>query len=125
MREHEGIAEVLESERFAALHLPDPAKNPQMADLILVPKAGYAFSNEANSEDSITEVAAASGNQGQHGFISANPRMNGVFVAWGHGIKAGVKLGLVDNIDVAPTIAELLGEKFPGVDGKVLGEILR
>jgi arylsulfatase A-like enzyme len=125
MREHEGIAEVLGPERFAGLHLPDPAKNSQMADLILVPEPGYAFSNEANSEASITEVTAAPGNQGQHGFLSTNARMNGVFVAWGRGIKAGVKLGLVDNIDVAPTIAEVLGEKLPGADGKVLREILK
>jgi predicted AlkP superfamily pyrophosphatase or phosphodiesterase len=125
MREQEGIAEVLLPEQFAALHLPDPAKNPQMADLILVPQAGYAFSNEAAGESSVTEVTPASGNQGSHGYLSTNPKMNGVFVAWGRGIKPGVKLGIVDNIDVAPTIAELLGEKLPGVDGKVLREVLR
>lgn len=124
-REQEGIAEVLAAESFATLHLPDPAKNRQMADLILVPKAGYGFSNEANGEESVTEVQGAPGNQGQHGFLATNPRMNGVFVAWGHGIKAGVKLGLVDNIDIAPTIAALLGEKFPSADGQVLREILR
>jgi Type I phosphodiesterase / nucleotide pyrophosphatase len=37
---------------------------------------------------------------------------------------AGMKLGLVDIIDVAPTIATLLGQDLPGADGKVLGEIL-
>jgi hypothetical protein len=51
--------------------------------------------------------------------------MNGVFVAWGRGIKPDVKLGMVDNIDVAPTIAELLGEQLPGTDGKILHEILK
>jgi hypothetical protein len=35
-----------------------------------------------------------------------------------------MKLGLVDIIDVAPTIATLLGQDLPGADGKVLGEIL-
>lgn len=46
--------------------------------------------------------------------------MNGVFVAWGRGIKAGSKLGVVDNIDVAPTIIALLAEDMPGTNGKVL-----
>ena len=50
--------------------------------------------------------------------------MNGVFVAWGRRVKPGVKLGLVDIIDVAPTIATIMGEALPGADGKVLREML-
>ena len=121
LRGHEGIAEILTPEKFPALHLPDPAKNPQMADLILVPKEGYAFSNESFEDQSITELKTPAGS---HGYLSTNPKMNGVFVAWGRGIKPGAKLGMVDNVDVAPTIAELLGQKLPGADGKILREIL-
>ena len=121
LREHEGIAEILTPEKFPALHLPDPAKNPQMADLILVPKEGYAFSNESFEDQSITELKTPAGS---HGYLSTNPKMNGVFVAWGRGIKPGAKLGMVDNVDVAPTIAELFGQKLPGADGKILREIL-
>lgn len=119
--EHEGIAEILGPDQFPALHLPDPAKNPQMGDLILVAKDGYAFSNESYEDESITEITFAAGS---HGYLSTNPRMNGVFIAWGRGIKSGVKLGMVDNVDVAPTIAELLGQQLPQADGKVLSEIL-
>lgn len=121
LRDHEGIAEILKPENFAALHLPDPARNPQMADLILVAKEGYAFSNESFEDDSITKLTIPAGS---HGYLSTNPKMNGVFVAWGRGIKPGVKLGMVDNIDVAPTIAALLGQQLPAADGKVLREIL-
>jgi hypothetical protein len=35
-----------------------------------------------------------------------------------------VKLGVVDIIDVAPTIAELFGQRLATADGKVLREIL-
>jgi hypothetical protein len=49
--------------------------------------------------------------------------MNGVFVAWGRRIKPGAKLGVVDNIDVAPTMAAMLAENLPGADGRVLREI--
>jgi hypothetical protein len=50
--------------------------------------------------------------------------MNGVMVAWGRGIKRGLKLGIVDNIDVAPTIAALLGQRMPDATGKALRELL-
>lgn len=121
LRAHEGIAEILKPENFPALHLPDPVKNRQMGDLILVAKEGYAFSNESFEDESITEIKFPAGS---HGYLASNPKMNGVFVAWGRGIKPGVKLGMVDNIDVAPTIAELFGQNLPTADGKVLREIL-
>lgn len=121
LREQEGIAEILPPEKFAGLHLPDPAKQPQMADLILVAKEGYAFSNESFEDESVTKLTAPAGS---HGYPATNPKMNGVFIAWGRGIKPGVKLGIVDNVDVAPTMAELLGEKFPEADGKIIREIL-
>jgi len=119
--EHEGIAEILTPDKSAALHLPDPVRTPQMADPILVAKEGYAFCNESFEDDSITEITFAAGS---HGYLSTNPKMHGVFVAWGRGIRPGEKLGMVDNVDVAPTIADLLEQKLPGADGKILHEIL-
>ena len=124
MRTHEGIADILTPEQFAALRMPDPAKNRQMAELILVAKPGYAFNNEARGEESLTEVTLELGNQGHHGFLSTNPKMNATFIASGRGIKPGATLELINNIDVAPTIAHLLGQKLPGADGRILTEIL-
>jgi hypothetical protein len=49
--------------------------------------------------------------------------MRAIFVAAGKGVKKGTKIGLVENIDVAPTIAHLLGYTLPDVDGRVLTEI--
>jgi predicted AlkP superfamily phosphohydrolase/phosphomutase len=49
--------------------------------------------------------------------------MNGIFVAWGRGIKRGTKLGVVDILDVAPTIAAMFGTDLPGAEGKVLHQI--
>jgi predicted AlkP superfamily pyrophosphatase or phosphodiesterase len=124
MREHEGIADILQPGQFPALRMPDPTKHRQMADLILVAKEGYAFNNDANGAASLTEVTLELGNQGHHGFLSSNPKMNALFIAWGRGIKPGARLGLVENIDVAPTIARLLGQRMTGSDGRVLNEIL-
>ena len=50
--------------------------------------------------------------------------MRTMFVAWGAGIKRGVRLEEMDSTDVAPTVARLLGLKMTGVDGKVREEIL-
>ena len=120
LREHEGIERIVQPDDYPALHLPHPDKNPQMSDLILVAKDGYAFSDDSFEDESITEVTFSAGS---HGYLADNPRMNGVFIVSGCGIKPKVKLGLIENIDVSPTIAEIFGEKFSSMDGKVLWEI--
>lgn len=117
----EGIAEIVVPKDFARLHLPDPTRNPQMCDLLLVAKPGYGFSNDSYDDAAITELKTASGT---HGYLASESQMNGILIAWGRGIKRGVKLGVVDNRDVAPTIAALFGQELPSADGKVLREIL-
>ena len=47
------------------------------------------------------------------------------FVVSGAGIKRGVVLDEVSNMDVAPTIAAVLGVRMKNTDGRVLNEILR
>lgn len=121
LREHEGVAGILGPDRFPALHLPNPERNPQMGDLILVAKEGYAFSNESFEDETITEVSFPAGS---HGYLATDPKMKGVFLAWGRGIQSGAKLGVFDIIDIAPTIAELFGQKLPHADGKVLRALL-
>jgi predicted AlkP superfamily pyrophosphatase or phosphodiesterase len=122
LRDQEGIAGIFGPNKFAGLGLPDdPVKNPQMADLLLAAKEGYAFEDEIFDENVITALTSPSGG---HGYLASNPGMNGVMVAWGRGIKRGLKLGIVDNIDVAPTIAALLGQRMPDATGKALRELL-
>lgn len=123
LRGKEGVADILEPGQFAALGFPSPDKNPGMADLVLVPKDGYAVSGTATGDDFVVAVTGSM-NQGYHGYLASNPKMNAVFVASGRGIKRGLKIGMVDNIDVAPTMARLLGHELPGAEGKVLSEIL-
>ncbi len=120
LRELEGLQEILEPSQYRALHLPDPATNPQMGDLLLVAKEGYAFSDESFEDEVLTALPLS---LGSHGYLSRNPGMNGVFIASGRHIKPGVKLGIVDNIDAAPTVTLIFGEKLPGTDGRVLREI--
>jgi predicted AlkP superfamily pyrophosphatase or phosphodiesterase len=121
LRPVEGITEILEAKKFPSLHLPQPAPNTQMADLILVARDGYAFSDEFIEDEIVTPLKTPAGS---HGYLSSTPSMNGIFLAWGRGIKHGKKLGIVDNIDIAPTIADLLGQTLPDIDGRVLREVL-
>ncbi|MDP3071713.1 MAG: alkaline phosphatase family protein [Opitutaceae bacterium] len=118
----EGVAQVIDAATGApALGMPTPAENQGMGDLILYPKAGYAFSAAA-AGDAIIGPAVNYG--GTHGYNSADPELDGIFLASGAGIKKGVKLDRVRNLDVAPTIARLLGVALPTADGKAIEEIL-
>ena len=119
----EGIGEVIDASTGAhALGMPTPAENQGMGDLILYPKPGYAFSGAAAGNEL---VGPATNYGGTHGYSSKDPELDGIFIASGAGIKKGVKLDRVHNIDVAPTIARLLDVPLPNVDGRVLEEILK
>jgi predicted AlkP superfamily pyrophosphatase or phosphodiesterase len=119
----EGIAEILTPDRFAELGLPTPAENPGMADFLLVAKDGYGVSGLASGTDYVQPTGGLV-NAGYHGYLSTHPKMNALFIATGRGIRRQPAIGLVDNIDVAPTLARLLGLSFAKTDGKVLTQIL-
>jgi arylsulfatase A-like enzyme len=117
----EGIARVVAESEFASFGLPSPAANTQMADLVLVAKDDYAF---ATGVDGDAVVPAAAGGAGHHGSLSTERDMNAIFIASGHRIRAGARPGQIATIDVAPTIAALLGLKMGPVDGRALDTIL-
>ncbi|MFN0196756.1 MAG: alkaline phosphatase family protein [Planctomycetaceae bacterium] len=117
----EGIESIVLPEEFAKYGLPHPDEYEQMADLILVAKPGYGFAGTESGED---VVVTSTNVLGTHGFLSTDPKMNATFIVSGAGIKPGIKLPVIDNIDVAPTVAHLLGLSLEGVDGRVLTEVL-
>jgi hypothetical protein len=49
--------------------------------------------------------------------------MNAAFIISGPGIKRGAKIGLIENIQVAPTIAKIFETEMPAATGKSLAEI--
>jgi predicted AlkP superfamily pyrophosphatase or phosphodiesterase len=119
----EGITQVLPPEQFESYGYPQPAANPRMADLVLAAGEGYAFNATADGE-TVAEVPAGS-SPGSHGFLSSDEKMRAIFVASGAGIVPGARLEVVKNLDVAPTVARLLGLELPAARGRVLTEILR
>jgi|KNS12BottometaT_FD_k123_70622_4 predicted AlkP superfamily pyrophosphatase or phosphodiesterase len=87
----------------------------------------FRWSSDSNSAGYQGKVFSTGGGpgRGQHGSMSKH-EMNNVMFAWGPGFKQGVTLDVPSgNIDVAPTILNLLG--LPGgdaMDGRVLAEAL-
>ena len=120
----EGIAQVLQPPQFSQYGLPNPRAEVQMADLVLLAKDGFGFSGRADGDEIVVDGEAAGVPKGSHGVNADNKKMNAVFVAAGAGLKKGVRLGEINNLDVAPTVAALLGMAMPTADGRVLNEAL-
>jgi len=116
----EGVDSVLEPGEFTKLGLPDPRDNSEMAQLILTTRPGFSFGDSVIGEP----LADAGGHKGCHGHRPEPSFMHATFVAAGAGIKPGVRLKTIENIDVAPTIARLLGVPLPTAEGRTLTEIL-
>ena len=117
----EGIAKVLDGQDGPTLGMPTPEENQGMGDLVLFAKTGYAFKDDVRGEEI---VGPSHGYLGTHGYLADDPDMDGIFIASGPGIKRGAKVGRIANLDVAPTVARLLGLTIPNAQGRVLGEIL-
>jgi predicted AlkP superfamily pyrophosphatase or phosphodiesterase len=116
----EGIERVVEPKDYAAVGLPTPAENSQAPDLLLVAKDGYAFVGG----NALPVVVDAPPGDGQHGYLNTDPEMDAIFIAWGRGIRPGAHADRIRNVDVAPTIAVLLGLQFSGVEGRPLADFL-
>lgn len=117
----EGVSKVVDGRDGPTLGMPTPEENQGMGDLVLFAKSGYAFKSDVQGE---AVVAPTQGYLGTHGYLADDPDLDGIFLACGNGIRRGVSLPRVSNLDVAPTIARLLGVELPEVEGRVLAEIL-
>ena len=117
----EGLASIVEAPAFENYGLPQPTATGQMGALLLTAKDGYAFTGDVGDEPVID---APPGSLGSHGYVASDPDLRALFIATGRGIKRGVTLESVSNLDLAPTIAHLLNLQMPDAKGKVLSEIL-
>jgi hypothetical protein len=117
----EGIASIIEAGEFDKYGLPQPTATSQMGALLLTAKEGYAFTADA-AEPAVVDAPPAS--LGSHGYLASDPDLRALFIAAGRGIRAGAPLESVSTLDLAPTIARLLGVALPDAQGKVLTEVL-
>ena len=112
----EGVDKVIGVDGYAALGLPLPANDPQMSQLLLTAKDGYSFSGATGGP----VTAAVPQQRGSHGYLNSDPDMDALFIASGYGVRANALSGRISNLDVAPTIAKLLGVPLPSAKGKPL-----
>jgi len=115
----EGLDQVIGSDRFAELGLPSPDKDPQMSQLFLTAKPGYAFSGATGGP--VTAAVPQVG--GSHGYVASDADMDALFIASGYGVRGGVTIGKIANVDVAPTIARMLAVSLPSAKGKPIEAI--
>ena len=76
---------------------------------------GYTFEDAATGE--LLRAAAA---RGVGGYVSAGPALDPGFVAWGRGIRQGIRIPVMRQTDVAPSLARLLGLSLEKAEGRAL-----
>jgi predicted AlkP superfamily pyrophosphatase or phosphodiesterase len=113
----EGVEHVYAQVDFGKLGLPSPQQSNQAPDLLIAAKPGNVFASGAPD-------GKGEANGGTHGYLNSDPQMQAIFMAWGSGIKPAVRLGAISNLDVAPTIAALLGIELTKATGRPLTKIL-
>jgi len=118
----EGVERVYGRAEFPTLGLPDPEKYDQMADLLPVARPGYAFAGGLDGA-AVADVPTGT-TPGSHGYLASDAAMDTFLIAWGQGIRSGVRLGEIRNVSVAPTVARLLGLKMDNVEGRPLATAL-
>ena len=79
----------------------------------------YAMSSRATGP-TITRASE----RASHGYLPSRSEMRAVLVIFGKGIKYGAKIEYARLIDIAPTVARLLGLEMRTARGRVLSEVI-
>jgi arylsulfatase A-like enzyme len=96
----------------AALRLRHPTRG---GDLVVVTEPPYTFARPAGAEGILMGALSRLGvTFGGHGYDPQQPDMGGIFFALGRGVPRGLVLPEVHQVDVAATVARLLGIHPPG-----------
>jgi predicted AlkP superfamily pyrophosphatase or phosphodiesterase len=116
----EGVDQVFTNDEARSLGIPSDKDTDQAPQLYLTAKPDYAFGDDIGGELTTTHSP-----RGAHGYINTMPDMQALFVASGAAITPGIKLGSISNLQVAPTIAKILGLQMPDAIQPLLKEALR
>jgi predicted AlkP superfamily pyrophosphatase or phosphodiesterase len=89
------------------------------AQVVLEARPGFMFARSTEASELVT---ASPDFAGAHGYDPRRPEMRGAFLLRGPRVRAGRDLGMIRLVDVAPTIARLLGVDLGRTEGRVLLE---
>lgn len=84
------------------------------ASFLAVAGKGYTFSSSVE----FPVIGAKPKYAATHGYLSERTEMDAVWLMRGPSIPEGKSLGRVQMIDVAPTVADLLGVELEGAEGR-------
>lgn len=118
-----GVARLVRSEEFHALGLPTYEESPYIAgqDLLIGEIDTFLTADAVNPSTARVPLVPV---RHEHGYLPTHPKMFTSLVLSGRGVKPGATIGHVRSLDVAPTIATLLGIEMTDVEGRVLTEAL-
>ena len=119
-----GVVRLVRSSEFHALGIPTYDESPFIAgqDFLIGEVDTWLAADPDNESTARVPLVPP---RHEHGYLPAHPKMFTSLVLSGRGIKRGATIGHVRSLDVAPTIARLLGVEMPDVEGRVLTEALR
>ena len=118
-----GVARIFRSAEFHALGIPTYDESPFIAgqDMVIGEVDTFLTADRANPSTARVPLTPP---RHEHGYLPTDPKMFTSLVLSGRGIKKGATIGHVRSLDVAPTIARLLGLEMKDVEGRVLTEAL-
>jgi len=90
-------------------------KNPRIPPIVCLAEPGWMIST--------TEAETKRGHAylGEHGYDNDDPEMQALFVAHGPGFRSGREVQNLDNVDIYPMLAHLLGIEAKPNDGSLRG----
>jgi predicted AlkP superfamily pyrophosphatase or phosphodiesterase len=89
--------------------------------LAIEPVEGYTVNPSVEGR----AFVVATSRRGQHGYLPTNQPLRTGLILSGAGIRRGVEVPFARQIDIAPTIARLLGLDMTDVDGVVMAGVLQ
>jgi predicted AlkP superfamily pyrophosphatase or phosphodiesterase len=115
-----GVQHVYTNEEARSIGMPSEKDTDQAPQLYLTAMPDFAFGDGIDGD-----LITAHSPRGAHGYVNSMPDMQALFVASGAAIRPGVKLDAISNLQVAPTIAKILGLQLPEAKRPLLKEVLR
>ena len=119
-----GVSRIVRPGEFGALGYPEYDESPYVPGQYLIAadiKTHLVLDTGSSDTYRRRRARAFHG----HGYFPEHPSMHAALVLSGAGVAQGRNLGHVRNLDVAPTVARLLGVELPKATGRVLTEALR
>ncbi len=115
---------VPDEEQVRAQGWPSREDNPTAFDVLAYAKEDWVFGGKAAREHRSTSPTVEP-QTGAHGYPNTRPLMQEIFIASGADIRQAGEQAPFPNLDVAATIAQILGLSQAGMDGKPLTAILK